>query len=84
MAAVFFSVLFFQNRTTNFRTAGLLLGLLWLVISFGIDLIMFTWGPMKTPFLDYVSDIGVTYLIIPIVTIGIGWLLKMKKMVEIK
>ncbi len=84
LVAVFFSVLFFQNRTTNFRTAGLLLGLLWFAISFGIDLIMFSWGPIKMPFWDYVSDVGVTYLIIPIVTIGIGLLLKMKKAVEAK
>jgi len=79
LVAVLFSVLFFQNRTTNFRTAGLLLGLLWFAISFGIDLIMFSFGPMKMPFWEYVSDIGVTYLIIPVVTIGIGWLLKGRK-----
>ena len=59
----------------------MLLGLLWFAVSFGIDLIMFSFGPIKMPFWDYVSDIGVTYFIIPVVTIGIGSLLKMRKTV---
>ncbi len=79
LVAVFFSVLIFRQRSSNFRTAGILLGLLWFAISFGIDLFMFSWGPMKMPFWEYVSDVGVTYLIIPVVTIGIGLLLKSRK-----
>ncbi|MFT5165836.1 MAG: hypothetical protein ACI8P3_001066 [Saprospiraceae bacterium] len=73
---VLFSVLFFQNKSSNYLTIGILSGLIWFGICFGIDLIMFSWGPMEMPFWAYVSDIGVTYLIIPVVTIGMGWLLK--------
>jgi hypothetical protein len=73
LVAVLFSVLFFQKTNKNFLSLGILLAVVWFGICFGIDLVMFTWGAVKMPFWDYVADIGVTYLIIPIVTIGIGW-----------
>lgn len=34
---------------------------------------------MKMGFVDYVKDIGITYLIIPIVTIGFGFMLETRK-----
>jgi hypothetical protein len=51
-------------------------GGLWLLISMVFDLFMFSWGPMAMSFADYMKDIGLTYLIYPIVTIGIGYLLE--------
>lgn len=33
---------------------------------------MFMQGPMKMSVLDYIKDIGLTYLIIPAITIGMG------------
>lgn len=44
----------------------------WLSVSIVFDLFLFMWGPMKRPLLDYVYDIGLTYLMIPIITIGIA------------
>ena len=38
-----------------------------------IALFMFMQGPMKMPFLDYMADIGLTYLIIPSITIGFAF-----------
>jgi len=37
---------------------------------------MFMWGPMKMSFINYMMDIGFTYLIYPIVTIGFGSVLE--------
>ena len=59
-----------QNANT-----GLRLGLIWLAINIAIDLVMFSWGPMKMPLLDYLKDIGVTYLMIPIIPVGLGYAL---------
>ena len=50
------------------------LGVLWLAISIAIDLLMFSWGPMKMSLIDYFKDIGFTYLAIPIITAGFGYL----------
>jgi hypothetical protein len=52
---------------------GVLLGVLWLVISTGIDApLMLLGGPMRMTIGQYVADIGVTYLMIPIITTGIA------------
>lgn len=46
--------------------------------SMNIDLFMFMWGPMQMSFWDYMKDIGFTYLIYPVVTIGFGFVLDKK------
>jgi len=51
-----------------------LLGVVWLIISIVIDLTMFMQGPMKMGFADYLMDIGLTYFIIPTITIGFGYI----------
>jgi hypothetical protein len=52
---------------------GLLLGILWFVICVLIDApLMLFGGPMHMTLPAYMGDIGLTYLIIPIVTIGLG------------
>jgi hypothetical protein len=72
---VFFSIISLKNTTSNFLLEGTMLGLAWMSISLLIDLLLFMEGPMKMAFIDYIKDIGLTYLIIPIITIGFGYLL---------
>lgn len=74
-SVVFFSKQYFKNVKKEFCRVGIQLGLFWLLISLGIDLIMFSGGPMKMSLLAYIYDIGLTYLIIPIVTTGFACLL---------
>jgi hypothetical protein len=70
---------YFRKVEKNYFKEGLILGIIWLLINIGIDLFMFSTGPMAMPLLDYMSDIGVTYLMIPIITIGFGHIIdKMK------
>jgi hypothetical protein len=76
LAVVAFSYLYFKDVRAEFVKEGLSIGILWFIISLAIDLLMFTWGPMAMGFFDYMKDIGLTYLIYPIVTIGIGLLLE--------
>jgi hypothetical protein len=59
----------------NQRTVreGLLLGCLWLAISVVIDApLMLLGGPMQMTVAEYLADIGVTYLMIPVITAGLG------------
>ena len=51
---------------------GLLLGLLWWAISVAIDLPLMLSPPIRMPPLEYAADIGLTYLMIPIITAGIA------------
>ena len=78
LCVVFFSILYFKKVSKGFLSEAIKLGIIWFVISIIIDLLMFMWGPMKMSFINYMIDIGFTYLIYPIVTIGFGFLLEKK------
>lgn len=68
-----FAVRYFGGVTTAFLREGLRLGLLWLLISVAIDApLMLFGGPMRMSVGDYVADIAVTYLVMPLITVGIG------------
>jgi hypothetical protein len=69
-AVVIFALLYFKNAMSVSVWEGLKLGLIWFGISFLVDLVMFFSGPMKMPFWDYIADVGIVYLMIPIITVG--------------
>ena len=76
---VLFSALYFKRVESASLSQTLTVGFSWLGISIGFDLLMFMWGPMKMSFSDYIADIGLTYLIYPIVTTGFGFLLRQRR-----
>ncbi|MBN1391515.1 MAG: hypothetical protein JW947_01785 [Sedimentisphaerales bacterium] len=78
ISAVLFTVLYLKKLSSGFLREGILAGIIWFVINIVIDLMLFMEGPMKMSFADYIMDIGFTYLIIPAVTIGFGFLLQRK------
>ena len=49
---------------------GIRLGLVWLAMNLLLDLPLFSFGPMKMSLANYFADIGLTYLIIPAITVG--------------
>ena len=65
-STVLFGHLYFRNEKVNLKYC-LLVGLSWAILNMAIDLPMFSYGPMKRPFLSYMTDIGLTYLMIPII-----------------
>jgi hypothetical protein len=68
-----FGLAYFVQVRGAGRREGLLLGILWMVISLLIDApLMLFGGPMKMPPAGYAADIGLTYLIIPIVPTALG------------
>ena len=72
VATVFFGYRYLRASRDTGRREGLYLGLIFLAVSLVIDLLMFSWGPMKMALLDYIKDIGVTYLLMPVVTVGMA------------
>ncbi len=76
--AVVFAVKHFRAVETDFLREGIIVGLLWSAISLILDFPMFSWGPMKMSAWGYISDIGLTYLIISIIVIGFGYILEEK------
>lgn len=69
---VVFSLLYFRGARVASWREGLLVGAVWFAVSVAIDLVLFSSGPMKMSFDAYMQDIGLTYLIYPIVTTGFG------------
>jgi hypothetical protein len=74
LAAVVTSLAFDHLRRTSggWTAAGLTAGIVWMAIAIVIDLPLFL-----SPFIamstgEYIADIGVTYLVIPIIAAGIG------------
>lgn len=51
---------------------GLLLGLIWLAISVAIDLPLMLSPPISMRLEEYAADVGLTYLMIPMITASIA------------
>ena len=79
ISAVPFLILYFSKLQAHFLKEAVLLGIIWLAISLILDLLLFMEGPMKMSFADYMMDIGLTYLMIPIISIGFGYLLEKRR-----
>jgi len=73
---VTFAVLYLNRLQGSFFREAVLAGTTWLGINLLLDLLLFMEGPMKMPFIDYIADIGLTYVLIPIITAGFGYLLE--------
>jgi NO-binding membrane sensor protein with MHYT domain len=53
---------------------GLLAGTIWMMMSIALDAPFFLFGPeqMRMDPIDYMDDIALTYLMIPIISAGLG------------
>ena len=78
ICVVVFATLYLRRLSANVLAEAVNLGLMWFTISVVIDLAMFMWGLMAMSFVDYILDIGLTYLIYPIVTIGFGYVMEQR------
>lgn len=74
LSGTFLMAKYFVKIKANFLKEGLIIGLVWFVINVGLDiLILMPMSKMTLP--DYMMQIGLRYLSIPIMTIGIGYIL---------
>ena len=71
-ATVFFAQLYFTRVEKDFLKEGVMLGSVWLAINLLIDLPMMFGGPLEMTLAEYFADIGLTYLIIPVITLSTG------------
>jgi hypothetical protein len=77
--AVLFAILYLRAVNAGFLREGVLIGGVWFLVNVVIDLFLFLpASPMQMSLGAYMTDIGLTYLIYPIVTIGLGYLLEQK------
>jgi hypothetical protein len=72
VAAVWFGLVYLRGLPEATAKDGVLVGLLWWVECVLVDLPLFSAGPMKMSLVEYMADIGLTYVTIPVVTAGLG------------
>ena len=68
-ATVLYGFIYFYKRKNTLGEC-LTVGISWMIINIAIDLPMFSYGPMKRSFADYMTDIGLTNLMIPIIVLA--------------
>jgi hypothetical protein len=66
------AVWYFKRVETVEVREGVWLGLLWLAVSLAIDLPLMLSPPMSFTPAEYFADIGLTYLMMPVITTGIA------------
>ena len=75
LVVVMLAYYYLKNIKINLIKEGIIIGIVWFIINIAIDLVLFLpESPMHMNFIDYMMDIGLTYLIIPSITIGMGYM----------
>jgi hypothetical protein len=72
-AATVLAMAFYYRRRPASAAEGAAVGAVALAVNLALDGAMFASAPAPMDPLSYFQDIGVTYLLIPIVTAAMGW-----------
>ncbi len=72
LAAVWLGLAYLKKLSAVTGRDGMLVGILWLSMCVLIDLPLVSAGPMEMGLREYLGDIGLTYVIIPVVTVGLS------------
>jgi hypothetical protein len=79
LIVVIFSILYFKKADIISIKKGFIIGFIWFIISLIIDLLLFIpSSPMQMTLVDYMMDIGFTYLIIITIPLGFSYLIESK------
>jgi hypothetical protein len=70
-----FVFVLYRRKKIEFFNEGLTAGILWMFECMLLDMFLFHWGPMKMSFTRYFTEIGLSYIVIPIIVAGMGYLL---------
>ncbi len=71
--SVAFGIFYLKHVTKNIVREGIQLGIIWFIIPILIDApLMLLGGPMKMSVSEYMADIGVTYICIPVIMWGLS------------
>ena len=72
-SAVVFGLVYMKQVDEQHLGEAIRLGIIWFIMAVAIDApLMLLGGPMKMTIWQYTADIGVTYICIPVVVVGLG------------
>jgi hypothetical protein len=69
---------YFKKISVHYIKEGIVVGIIWFVVNIVLDLIVLV-GILKSPLVEYLISPGIGYLNIPVISIGIGYILSRKK-----
>jgi hypothetical protein len=72
-STVVLGCLYLRREGGSYLARGARIGVTWAMANWLFDGLMFSGGPMKMTLKQYVADIGLAYLAIPVITIGLGF-----------
>lgn len=77
ISGAFAIIIFFRKRDNAYLKQGIIAGIIWFALNVIIDLLVLV--PMsQMPYNEYFTQIGLRYLMIPIMCITTGYLLEIK------
>jgi uncharacterized membrane protein YpjA len=71
LSGAFLLVVYFRYLTKSYVAEGILVGLLWFAINILLDVIVLV-PMMQVPFSTYFAQIGMRYLVMPVMSTAIG------------
>ena len=74
LVGISFTIFYLKKADSPKINDGIILGLLFFLINIIMDLNMFMYGPMAMNIVKYFLDIGITYLIYPIISCGMFYI----------
>lgn len=79
ISAAIFVIAYFAEVSQDFIKEGIILGIAWLIINLGLDLLILL--PMSGMGIgDYFIQIGLRYLVIPVMGIMVGYALAQREL----
>jgi uncharacterized membrane-anchored protein len=71
-SAVVLSYIYFKDITSHFVREGVILAIVWVLITIVLDVVLIYLGISKTSLIEYAVTVVPLYVIIPAITIGFG------------
>jgi hypothetical protein len=70
-------IIYFNKVQSDYLNEGIIVGINWFIVNLLLDLLVLVLI-FKTPVGQYFIEVGIRYLNIPLITIGVGFLLSKK------
>lgn len=72
ITVIVFTYLYFKDVSVHFIREGVILGLVWLVMSIVLDVVLIFLGINKLSLMEYTVYVIPLYIVLPAITIGFG------------
>ncbi len=72
VTVIVFAYLYYKDINAHFIKEGVMIGIVWLVISLVLDVVLILLGITKLSLMEYAIFVAPIYIIIPAITIGFG------------